>query len=189
MPTTTSDASHLISCFHHQAVPFGLPVGSALLTPFVAAYENQLRLAQLRVSIDSSIQYMKPHRSKFISSVLLTVALILLTFAPSSDARHDRWVGWGGGRLIIKRSPDLGNLAWVDVKIDGATAGGILWAQSYDAPLPTGRHVIQIRLAPTYYTYSPSSLIVDVQPGQTYSFMAMKRGGALVLARDGYLLR
>ena len=121
--------------------------------------------------------------------VLVTVCGIFLVFVPASDARHDRWVGSGGGRLIIKRAPDLGNLAWVDVKIDGATAGGILWAQSYDASIPTGRHVIEIRLAPTYYTYAPSALIVDVQPGQTYSFMAMKRGGALVLARDGYLFR
>ena len=131
---------------------------------------------------------MKPHRSQVIWSVLLTVFGIFLVFVPTSDARPARYVGWGGGRLIIKRAPDLGNLAWVDVKIDGATAAGILWAQSYDAPIPTGRHVIEIRLAPTYYTYSPSALIVDVQPGQTYSFMAMKRDGALVLARNGYRL-
>jgi len=132
---------------------------------------------------------MKPHRSKFISSVLLIVAVILFTFAPTSDARHDRWVGSGGGQLVITRAPDLGNLAWVDVRIDGATAGGILWAQRYNASVPTGRHLVEIRLAPTYYTYSPSALVVDVQPGQTYHFMAMKRGGALVLARDGNFLR
>ena len=90
--------------------------------------------------------------------------------------------------MIITRAPDLGNLAWVNVKIDGANAAGILWAQHYDAPIPTGRHLIEIKLSPTYYTYSPSTMIVDIQPGQTYSFMAMKRGGALVLARDGFPL-
>ena len=132
---------------------------------------------------------MKPLRSKILWSVLLAVFGVFLAFVPASDARHNRYVGWGGGRLIIKRAPDLGNLAWVDVKIDGASAAGILWAQSYDAPIPTGRHLIEIKLAPTYYSYSPSALVVDVQPGQTYSFMAMKRDGALVLARDGFLLR
>jgi hypothetical protein len=132
---------------------------------------------------------MKPHFSKARWFSFLAVSAITIAFAPASHAEHDRYSGWAGGRLVIKRAPDLGNLAYVEVKIDGAVANGLLYAQGYDGPLTTGRHVIQVRLAPAYYTYSPSTLILNVHPGQTYSFMAMKRGGALVLARDGYLFR
>jgi hypothetical protein len=132
---------------------------------------------------------MKPHFSKSRWSSLFAISAVLIAFASASYAAHDRYAGWGGGRLVIKRAPDLGNLAYVEVKIDGALANGLLYAQGYDAPLPTGRHIIQVRLGPTYYTYSPSTLIVNVHPGQTYSFMAMKRGGALVLASDGFLFR
>src|SRR5256885_344020 len=126
---------------------------------------------------------MKFYSSKSIWFLLPTALAIFMAFASTSDARHSRYAGWQGGRLIIKRSPDLGNLAYVDVKIDGATTAGILWAQGLDVPIPAGRHVVEIRLAPGNYSYSPSSLVLDVQPGGTYSFMAMKRGGALVLAR------
>ena len=132
---------------------------------------------------------MKPHFSTTPWFSLLTFSAIAIALASAAYAGHDRYSGWGGGRLVIKRSPDLGNLAYVEVKIDGALADGLLYAQGYDAPLPTGRHVIQVRLAPAYYTYSPSTLVLNVHPGQTYAFMAMKRGGALVLASDGDLLR
>src|SRR4051794_7951518 len=132
---------------------------------------------------------MKLHFSKSRWFSLVALSAITIALASASHAAHDRYSGWRGGRLVIKRAPDLGNLAYVEVKIDGALANGLLYAQGYDTPLPAGRHVIQVRLGPTYYTYSPSMLVLDVRPGQTYSFMAMKRGGALVLASDGYLLR
>src|SRR3954447_7263231 len=119
----------------------------------------------------------------------VAVLAIVVAFASTSDARHGRYSGWGEGRVIIKRAPDLGNLAYVQVRIDGALANGLLYAQGFDAALPSGRHVIEVRLAPGLYTYSPSTLILDVHPGQTYAFQAAKRGGALVLARDGYLFR
>jgi hypothetical protein len=124
---------------------------------------------------------MKPHRSTCV--LLLLIFVFSFGFVSASDARHNQWVGSGAARLVIKRAPDLGNLAYVDVKIDGSTAAGILYAQSYDGSLPTGHHTIQIRLAPAYYSYSPSALNLNVRPGETYAFMAMKRGGALVLAR------
>src|SRR4051812_7523004 len=106
-------------------------------------------IPQLRRERDGSIcKIMKPYSSKSIRLLLVAIAIVL--FVSPADARHDRWTGSGGGRLLIKRAPDLGNLAYVDVKIDGASAAGLLYAQGYDGPLPNGRHIIQIRLAPTY---------------------------------------
>src|SRR5437764_8267604 len=102
---------------------------------------------------------------------LLTLSAIMLGFAAASYAGHDRDLGWGGGRLVIKRAPDLGNYAYVEVKIDGAVTDGVLYAQGYEAPLPTGRHVIQVRLAPAHYSYWPSTTILNVHRGQTYSFV------------------
>ena len=122
---------------------------------------------------------MKTHRPHSIFILLAAVCATLFVFTSVADARHES----GSARLFIKRSPDLGNLAYVAVRIDGRNAGGILWAQSYDRVIPAGGHTIEVQLGPAQHNYLPSSLELNVQPGRTYSFMAVKRGGALVLAK------
>lgn len=124
---------------------------------------------------------MKIYRPTFVLLTALAMVVLIFGIASSSDARN-RWSG-GTARLYIKRSPDLGNLAYVAVRLDGREIGGILWAHDFDAEVPAGRHLIEVQLAPAEYTYSPSAMILDARPGGTYAFMAMKKGGALVLGR------
>ena len=121
---------------------------------------------------------MKRHWRQRFLTLLVTVCSFALTIATPTIAKAQH----GSGRLIIKRSPALGNDVFVDVGIDGARVGGILWGQRFSQPIPSGRHTIAVRLGPTAYSYWPSWLTLNVRPGATYKFMAVKRGGALVLA-------
>ena len=124
---------------------------------------------------------MKTCRPAFTLLTALALLILVVGLASSSDARS-RWSS-GTARLYIKRSPDLGNLAYVAVRLDGREIGGILWAHDFDWEIPAGRHLIEVQLGPAEYTYSPSAMILDARPGGIYSFMAMKKGGALVLGR------
>ena len=120
---------------------------------------------------------MKLHHLTRLSFILAAVCTLLAGVANTSYAQR------GSGRLLIKRAPDLGNWVYVDVRIDGARAGTILYGHSYERAVPAGRHVIRVTLQPAQYSYSPSELLLNVRPGRTYRFVATtRRGGALTLA-------
>ena len=123
---------------------------------------------------------MKTYPRKFISMGVATACALLLVLTSIGSARQHEG---GSARLFIKRSPDLGNLAYVAVRIDGRNAGGILWARHFDQMIPAGAHTIEVQLEPAEHTYLPSSILLNAHAGHTYSFMAMKKGGALVLGR------
>ena len=129
------------------------------------------------MTVSSSI--MKTYPYKFVSAALVTACTVFFALTSIASPRHEG----GSARLFIKRSPDLGNLAYVAVRIDGRNAGGILWARHFDQMIPAGTHTIEVQLEPAEHTYSPSSILLHAQAGHTYSFMAMKKGGALVLGR------
>ena len=115
----------------------------------------------------------------FVSLVLACVVAAGLN--SSSSARE--LSASGSARLFIKRSPDLGNLVYVAVRLDGRNIGNILWGQNFEVAIPAGRHRLEVELEPGQYSYSPSTIVLNVQAGRSYGFMAMKKGGALVLGR------
>lgn len=120
---------------------------------------------------------MKTYRP--VSIVVSLIVALVLGLVSLSDARPRG----GEAGLYIKRSPAIGNDAYVTVWLDGHRIGGILWGQSFDYGIPAGRHVIEVRLDPAVRDYLPSGITLDAQAGRTYRFMAMKKGGALVLGR------
>jgi hypothetical protein len=122
---------------------------------------------------------MKTYKSKAIALAVIAACALLLG---ATTAYAERGYG-GSGDLVIIRAPDLGNNVFVEVRIDGFKAGGILWGQSYEHALTAGRHVITVKLGPAQFTYLPSSITLDVHPGRTYRFQAQKQGGALVLGK------
>ena len=78
-----------------------------------------------------------------------------------------------GGRLIVLRTPNFGwNLA-LHLQIDGRTAANVVQGRRYDHFLPAGRHVLTVSAAPNYYSYQPTSTVLNVRPGQTYVFTAI----------------
>jgi len=77
-----------------------------------------------------------------------------------------------GGRLIVLRSPNFGWNFALNLKIDGRTAANIVQGRRYDEPVPAGRHVLTVSAVPSY---QPTSTVLNVEHGQTYVFMAIRR--------------
>ena len=73
------------------------------------------------------------------------------------------------------RSPSFGwNLA-LNIQIDGRTAANLVQGRRYDHFLPAGRHVLTVSAVPSYNSYAPVSMVLNVQSGQTYVFTAIWR--------------
>lgn len=83
-----------------------------------------------------------------------------------------------GGRLFIRRSPTLGDNVAISIFIDGKPAGTLVRARTYDRYITPGRHTL---------TASPNRSkrdwqgIVNVRPGETYSYTASYNVDRLVL--------
>jgi hypothetical protein len=76
-----------------------------------------------------------------------------------------------GGRLVIKRSPSLGNRLIVALKIDGVSAS-IGYGHTYRAYLRPGHHTLSVIATPKPQNVEPSEMPLDVQAGQAYTFTA-----------------
>jgi hypothetical protein len=87
---------------------------------------------------------------------------------PSAEAA----VAQPGGRLVVFRGPNFGwNLA-LNLKIDGGTAANIVQGRRYDHFVPAGRHMLTVSAVPNY---QPTSTVLNVRPGQTYVFTAIRQ--------------
>jgi hypothetical protein len=77
-----------------------------------------------------------------------------------------------GGRIVVFRAPSFGWNVAVNLKIDGRTAGNLVRGRSYDEFVPAGRHTLTVSAVPNY---QPKSIVLNVEDGQTYVFMATRR--------------
>jgi hypothetical protein len=89
--------------------------------------------------------------------------------------------GTSAGRLIIRRAANLGTGLFISVSIDGAKVADLGMGQTYDAPLPVGRHVLSVILRPNLLFLSPTQKTLNVETGKTYAFTAMWQGQTVVL--------
>jgi hypothetical protein len=91
----------------------------------------------------------------------------------------------GGARLIIRRSPDLGNFVHVNLYVDGVAAATIGYGSTYKGLLPPGRHVLSLLPTPNPKWRTPWEMTLDVRSGQTYRFTAEGDSGYLILRAPG----
>ena len=84
-----------------------------------------------------------------------------------------------GGRLFIKRSPVLGRNVAITLTIDGKLAGTLMWGHTYDRYITPGRHVLTV--SPNLLFGGPWQAMLDVRPGETYSYNAAYNVNRLVL--------
>lgn len=81
-----------------------------------------------------------------------------------------------GGRLVIKRSPLLGELG-ISLMLDGKVAGTLVRGQIYDRYITPGRHTLTASSSGS----APWRGTLDVRPGETYSYRASYNVNKLVL--------
>jgi hypothetical protein len=70
-----------------------------------------------------------------------------------------------GGRLIVLRAPNFGWNLVLNLQIDGRTVANVVQGRRYDHSVPAGRHVLTVSAVPNYYSYQPTSTVLNVRPG------------------------
>ena len=86
------------------------------------------------------------------------------------------------GRLIIRRLPNIGANVIVDLYVDGKPFGSVQYGETFDGSLPTGRHELSVEATPRPSDNTRTSMPIQVQGGETYTFTAEDNGsGKLVL--------
>ena len=77
----------------------------------------------------------------------------------------------GSGRLVVQRSPTVGNNVFLRLSIDGEVHN-IGPGNRYDEPIPAGQHVLTLDTSSNQH--QPTSMSLTVEPGQTYAFTATR---------------
>src|SRR6266581_4574628 len=78
------------------------------------------------------------------------------TAAPGATASVAAPAGQNAAQLIIRRSPNMENGLFLDVKIDGANVATLSLGQTYRGSLSPGQHVISVILRPNQLNLSPT---------------------------------
>jgi hypothetical protein len=118
----------------------------------------------------------------FKLSIVSVLTIVITAFASTTVTAKEKEKAAGsdsvfasgmkdGGRLVIKRSPSLGNRLVVAVKIDGASAS-IGYGHTYRTYLRPGHHTLSVIATPRPQNGQPWEMSLDVQAGQTYNFVA-----------------
>ena len=84
-----------------------------------------------------------------------------------------------GGRLVIQRSPTLGDNVTISLMIDGQVAGTLVRARTYDRYITPGRHLL---VASPNRSLGAWRGTLNVHPGETYSYTASSNVNELVLS-------
>jgi hypothetical protein len=109
---------------------------------------------------------------KIINAVLIAGILLLTQSLPADTQIQARSAD--NARLIINRSADFGVEESINLAIDGVQVAVLGINQNYDAALPPGKHLLSIRTNPkTYGQDFPSEILVNAEPGKTYTFTAI----------------
>ena len=111
----------------------------------------------------------------------LTVVGIVCAFAALNSTNAQRveidpatMSSGSTARLIVNRSADFGLNESVNLFIDGAKVATLGYNASYQATLPTGKHLLSITTDPkTYPGSEPMVVAINAKPGEIYSFTAV----------------
>jgi hypothetical protein len=107
---------------------------------------------------------------KRVAVVLCAViATLFLATAKQSVAGQSEYSRGGNGLLRMKHSPVLGINVPIAVWIDGQQAGAFAKGHVYERSLAPGRHTVYASRPGRIYDSWYGAL--DVQPGETYSFV------------------
>ena len=123
-----------------------------------------------------------------VSALTIAISAIAIASLPAAEKRagSDSVFATGmkdGGRLVIKRAPSLGNRLIVALKIDGASTS-IGYGHTYRTYLRPGNHKLSVIATPRPQNAAPWEMSLDVEPGQTYTFLAQSGPNRqLVLAK------
>jgi hypothetical protein len=112
-------------------------------------------------------------------------ALLILAFVCAISTSNAGQASHPPGRVVVKRVPQFGwNLAF-NLQIDGRPVATIGPGHDYDGWLPAGRHVLTVYTASYEGLPTPTSTIVNVEPGGTQVFTAVWDSSLIYLHPSG----
>ena len=121
---------------------------------------------------------------KRVAVVLMAVvATLFLASATQSVAGQSVYSSGGDGILRMKHSPTLGINIPIAVWIDGRMSGAFARGHVYERVLAPGRHTLYASRPGQLYSSFYGTL--DVQPGETYSFVVKSTPNQLYLIPVG----
>ncbi|MFL6514215.1 MAG: hypothetical protein ACJ8M1_04255 [Chthoniobacterales bacterium] len=111
--------------------------------------------------------------------LVCAVAMVLLGTTYGAEK-----TGGGDAKLIITRSPRLGSGTSIAVLVDGKKVGTVQSGNRYNGTMAAGRHTVSVRFEPLSTADKPADIQVDVAAGQTYSYSATIKSGAIALQKN-----
>lgn len=105
---------------------------------------------------------------RFFASLLFLAACAILPL--SAEARTA--AAGADGRLIVQRVANFGTNLSVHLWIDGIKVATISLNHTYEGPISPGHHVLSVLSSPNVERRQPTSVSLNVQPGQTCVFTA-----------------
>jgi hypothetical protein len=121
--------------------------------------------------------------SSIVVVLVLSVCALFFATANRSGAGQSTYSRGADGVLRMKHSPTLGINIPIAVWIDGQQSGVFARGHVYERSLSPGRHSV--------YASRPGQLyasfygMLDVQPGQTYSFVVKSNSNQIYLIPVG----
>ena len=127
--------------------------------------------------------------TKFALIGLAGAAVMVLgsnAFAAGKPAEKpaEKAAAGGEAKLVITRSPTLGSGTTIAVLIDGQKVGTASSGNRYNGTIPAGKHTLSIRFEPLSNADKAANLEINVVAGQTYSFSATIKSGAITLQKN-----
>jgi hypothetical protein len=105
-----------------------------------------------------------------VSVFVLAISLISAPIARADSAR-----------IIIHRSPALGNRTWLRVWIDDKEFKSVAYNHDFEEPISAGHHVIAVLSTDNQWHFPPSRQDLAAKAGHTYRFTAVWRNDRVVL--------
>jgi hypothetical protein len=114
----------------------------------------------------------------FSRFTFVAIACALAASSPiqAQEVKTNRGTGTSGAtaRLIVNRVANFGFDEWINLFVDGTEVAVLGYNESYDAPLPAGKHVLSISTTPqTFSEGTLTPLAITAKPGRTYTFTAV----------------
>ena len=101
--------------------------------------------------------------TNYLGKLLLILVFFLAVSSGNASSRP-------GGRLIVIRAANFGWNLVANLKIDGQPVANVVKGRRYDHFIPAGRHVLTVAAVPNTALRAPTSITVNVRPGETYIF-------------------
>ena len=105
------------------------------------------------------------------SGFVRVIAILAFAIAICWSSQAAQPSSTDSGRLVVQRSPGLGEKELLRLSIDGKFHN-IGAGSRYDQPISAGKHVLTADTPKSLH--QPSSLSLTVDPGHTYAFTATR---------------